>query len=128
MSDATVAPQPPLGLCSFADRDPKVARPSQPWAGGRNPFGIVRRPPWLVGKQRNQEQDYNLQERHPTPTGFEPKAQGREERAPLGWDPKMTLPQRVCVNCVLNRVRLICRRFRSLACIISRTIPFLPFT
>src|SRR5213075_3145925 len=38
--DASVATTP-LGLCSFADRDPKVARPSQPWAGGHNPFGIA---------------------------------------------------------------------------------------
>ena len=25
----------------FAAADPRVARSSQPWAGGRNPFGIV---------------------------------------------------------------------------------------
>src|SRR5437879_1428102 len=32
----------PLGLFRVSDRVPKVARPSQPWAGGRNPFGIGR--------------------------------------------------------------------------------------
>jgi len=30
----------PLGLVRFADVEPRVARASQPWAGGRNPFGI----------------------------------------------------------------------------------------
>ena len=34
-------PQPRCG-CHFASPFPKVARSSQPWAGGRNPFGIVR--------------------------------------------------------------------------------------
>ena len=31
----------PLGLVMF-ERIPRVARSSQPWAGGRNPFGIER--------------------------------------------------------------------------------------
>ena len=34
-------PQPRWG-CGFADRFPRVARSSQPWAGGRNPVGIQR--------------------------------------------------------------------------------------
>jgi len=33
------APQPFQGWFSLA-RLPRVARPSQPWAGGLNPFGI----------------------------------------------------------------------------------------
>jgi hypothetical protein len=34
------------GLWVFDAGDPRVARSSQPWAGGRNPFGIVVRQPW----------------------------------------------------------------------------------
>jgi len=30
----------PLGLGIFEQRCPRVARSSQPWAGGHNPFGI----------------------------------------------------------------------------------------
>ena len=37
-----VKPQPPLGLNSLGAWTPRVARPSQPWAVGRNPFGIGR--------------------------------------------------------------------------------------
>src|SRR5207245_7147023 len=33
----------PLGLMHLPPRFPRVARPSQPWAVGRNPFGIQRR-------------------------------------------------------------------------------------
>jgi len=33
-------PQPPSGLRSYSPRFPRVARSSQPWALGRNPFGI----------------------------------------------------------------------------------------
>jgi hypothetical protein len=32
----------PGGVETFARMTPKVARSSQPWAGGRNPFGIGR--------------------------------------------------------------------------------------
>ena len=38
---ATAGPQPRWG-CGFVDRFPRVARASQPWAGGRNPVGILR--------------------------------------------------------------------------------------
>ena len=30
----------PMGLVTFCGRGPRVARSSQPWAGGHNPFGI----------------------------------------------------------------------------------------
>jgi len=33
----------PLGLWNFEQRFPRVARSSQPWAGGHNPFGIEDR-------------------------------------------------------------------------------------
>src|SRR5437870_535945 len=33
----------PLGLAMFCGCGPRVARSSQPWAGGRNPFGIGAR-------------------------------------------------------------------------------------
>ena len=36
-----VMPQPRWG-CGLAERFPRVARSSQPWAGGRNPVGILR--------------------------------------------------------------------------------------
>ena len=40
-SDPTSHPAAtPLGLWGFAAALPRVARSSQPWAGGRNPFGI----------------------------------------------------------------------------------------
>ena len=35
----------PLGLCAIVSSFPRVARASQPWAGGRNPFGIDRQSP-----------------------------------------------------------------------------------
>src|SRR5207245_11049479 len=46
-SDSVLAPSfatsatTPLGLFSIPKRAPKVARSSQPWAAGHNPFGIV---------------------------------------------------------------------------------------
>src|SRR6188474_2375662 len=47
----------PVGVLSFQIRCPRVARSSQPWALGHNPFGIGRlskadlRPHALVGEQ-----------------------------------------------------------------------------
>ena len=40
----------PLGLKILTDAVPKVARASQPWALGRNPFGIDPQP-WVGGKR-----------------------------------------------------------------------------
>jgi len=47
-----VAPSPPtsaatpLGLRKPRRRQPRVARASQPWAGGHNPVGIARTAAW----------------------------------------------------------------------------------
>jgi hypothetical protein len=43
----------PLGLPDFSSASPRVAHSSQPWAGGRNPFGIgARRPTKAPAKFR----------------------------------------------------------------------------
>ncbi len=49
----------PVGVDSNLNPLPRVARDAQPWAGGRNPFGIGnRRMGWSVGLERAGGQPY----------------------------------------------------------------------
>ena len=45
----------PVGVVGFWDIFPKVARASQPWAGGRNPVGIQD---WNFEEEKEAEQDF----------------------------------------------------------------------